>query len=78
MRTTLTDRAIDYVLATREDKTSHSVDAKPQMPDRNGPIGCCAATPFRDHLIWLGKLLVVSRIVERLVPDELWELFQRV
>ncbi len=34
--------------------------------------------PLRDHLIWLSKLLVVSRIVERLVPDELWELFQRV
>ncbi|WP_202536256.1 MULTISPECIES: IS5 family transposase [unclassified Streptomyces] len=26
----------------------------------------------------MGKLSVVARIVERLVPDELWELFQRV
>lgn len=34
--------------------------------------------PSRSHLIWLGKLPVVARIVERLVPDELWELFQRV
>ncbi|MDQ1027616.1 transposase [Streptomyces umbrinus] len=33
---------------------------------------------LRRHLIWLGKLPVVTRIVERLVPDELWELFQRV
>jgi transposase len=33
---------------------------------------------LRHHLIWLGRLPVVTRIVERLVPDELWELFQRV
>ena len=33
---------------------------------------------LRRHLIWLGKLPVVAGIVERLVPDELWELFQRV
>jgi transposase len=33
---------------------------------------------LRSHLIWLGKLTVVATIVERLVPDELWELFQRV
>ena len=33
---------------------------------------------IRSHLIWLGRLLVVVGIVERLVPDELWELFQRV
>ncbi|MER5942431.1 transposase family protein, partial [Streptomyces sp. NPDC001928] len=32
----------------------------------------------RSHLIWLGRLLAVAGIVERLVPDELWELFQRV
>ncbi|MFE0420822.1 hypothetical protein, partial [Streptomyces tendae] len=32
---------------------------------------------FRRHLIWLGKLPVMEGIVERLVPDELWELFQR-
>ncbi|MEU1464715.1 hypothetical protein ABZ467_29260, partial [Streptomyces sp. NPDC005727] len=44
-------------------------------PGTRGPRG---SPPLRDHLIWLGKLLVVSRIVERLVPDELWELFQRV
>ncbi|MFF9490698.1 IS110 family transposase, partial [Streptomyces sp. NPDC014676] len=34
-------------------------------------------TALRSHLIWLGKLPVVAGIVERLVPDELWELFQR-
>ena len=28
--------------------------------------------------MWLGGLLVVVGIVERLVPDELWELFHRV
>ncbi|MFF8848268.1 hypothetical protein ACF08N_37375, partial [Streptomyces sp. NPDC015127] len=33
---------------------------------------------FRRHLIWVGRLSVVVGIVERLVPDELWELFQRV
>jgi transposase len=33
---------------------------------------------LRRHLIWLGRLSVVVSIVERLVPDELWELFQRV
>ncbi|MEW2122001.1 transposase, partial [Streptomyces sp. NPDC005474] len=33
---------------------------------------------LRSHLIWLGRLSVVVSIVERLVPDELWELFQRV
>ncbi len=33
---------------------------------------------LRRHLIWLGKLPVMVGIVERLVPDELWELFQRV
>ncbi|MFJ1724445.1 hypothetical protein, partial [Streptomyces sp. NPDC088244] len=32
----------------------------------------------RSHLIWLGRLLAVAGIVERLVPDDLWELFQRV
>ncbi|MFG3552697.1 hypothetical protein ACGF7V_35770, partial [Streptomyces sp. NPDC047725] len=32
---------------------------------------------LRSHLIWLGKLSAVAGIVERLVPDELWELFQR-
>ncbi|MFD5506057.1 GntR family transcriptional regulator, partial [Streptomyces sp. NPDC127061] len=32
---------------------------------------------LRSHLIWLGRLLVVAGIVERLVPDDLWELFQR-
>ncbi|TQK49865.1 putative transposase of IS4/5 family DUF4096 [Streptomyces sp. SLBN-118] len=34
--------------------------------------------PLRRHLIWLGKLPIVAGIVERLVPDELWEMFQRV
>jgi transposase len=33
---------------------------------------------LRRHLIWVGRLSVVVSIVERLVPDELWELFQRV
>jgi transposase len=33
---------------------------------------------LRRHLIWFGRLSVVVSIVERLVPDELWELFQRV
>ena len=33
---------------------------------------------LRRHLIWLGKLPIVAGIVERLVPDELWEMFQRV
>lgn len=33
---------------------------------------------LRRHLIWIGSLSVVVSIVERLVPDELWELFQRV
>ncbi|MGV9350946.1 transposase [Streptomyces spiralis] len=37
-----------------------------------------AAIVRETHLIWLGKPPVVARIVERLVPDELWELFQRV
>ncbi|GHH31246.1 hypothetical protein GCM10018780_91850 [Streptomyces lanatus] len=32
----------------------------------------------RRHLIWIGRLSIVVSIVERLVPDELWELFQRV
>ncbi|MFE0766690.1 hypothetical protein, partial [Streptomyces smyrnaeus] len=32
---------------------------------------------FRGHLIWLGRLLGVVGIVEWLVPDELWELFQQ-
>ncbi|MFI6495639.1 hypothetical protein, partial [Streptomyces sp. NPDC050564] len=32
---------------------------------------------LRRHLIWIGSLSVVVSIVERLVPDELWELFQR-
>ncbi|MFF3313879.1 hypothetical protein ACFYV9_41850, partial [Streptomyces sp. NPDC002952] len=31
---------------------------------------------LRRHLIWLGKLPVMVGIVERLVPEELWELFQ--
>ena len=34
---------------------------------------------LRGHLIWLvSRLRAVVGIVERLVPDELWELFQRV
>jgi transposase len=33
---------------------------------------------LRRHLIWVSRLSVVLSIVERLVPDELWELFQRV
>ncbi len=33
---------------------------------------------LRRHLNWLGRLWAVAGIVERLVPDELWELFQRV
>jgi hypothetical protein len=33
---------------------------------------------LRHHLIWIGGLWVVVSIVERLMPDELWELFQRV
>jgi transposase len=33
---------------------------------------------LRGYLNWLGRLLVMVGIVERLVPDELWELFQRV
>ncbi len=33
---------------------------------------------IRSHLNWFGCLSVVVGIVERLVPDELWELFQRV
>jgi len=28
--------------------------------------------------MWLGRLSAVAGIVERLAPDELWELFQRV
>ncbi|MFF7234594.1 hypothetical protein, partial [Streptomyces sioyaensis] len=35
-------------------------------------------TGLRSHLIWLSRLLAVVEIVERLVPDELWEMFQRV
>lgn len=45
-------------------------------------VGCHAGDlrlrSLRRHLIWLGSLSVVVSIVERLVPDELWELFQRV
>ncbi|MET8616138.1 hypothetical protein, partial [Streptomyces misionensis] len=33
---------------------------------------------LRVHLIWLSRLSAVVGIIERLVPDELWELFQRV
>lgn len=36
------------------------------------------AKKLRSHLIWFGRLLAVVGIVERLVPDELWELFQHV
>jgi transposase len=39
-------------------------------------VTCCGR--LRRHLIWIGSLSVVVSIVERLVPDELWELFQRV
>ena len=51
----------------------------PQVPDlgpdlRGSPQGGC----LRGHLIWLGRLSAVAGFVERLVPDELWELFQRV
>jgi transposase len=45
---------------------------RPPLPTRPQRTG------LRRHLIWLGKLPVVVGIVERLVPDELWELFQRV
>ncbi len=33
---------------------------------------------MRCRLVWFGRLSVVVSIVERLVPDELWELFQWV
>ncbi|KOV57662.1 transposase [Streptomyces sp. AS58] len=33
---------------------------------------------MRSHLIWPGEQHGVARIVERLVSDELWELFQQV
>jgi transposase len=36
------------------------------------------ARPLASDLIWLGRVSVVEGIVERLVPDESWELFQRV
>lgn len=60
-----------------------SVESSPSAPcgDQTEP-----PTPWirgnverlRSHLIWVGRLSVVVSIVERLVPDELWELFQRV
>ena len=37
-----------------------------------------AAAGLRRHLIWLSRLSAVVGIIERLVPDELWELFQWV
>ncbi|MGW5216211.1 hypothetical protein ACWEQO_34705, partial [Streptomyces sp. NPDC004051] len=43
------------------------------IPDRSANV----TTSFRSHLIWLDRLLGMAGIVERLVPDELWELFQR-
>ena len=38
----------------------------------------CFGTAVSANLIWLDRLPVVVSIVERLVPDELWELFQQV
>jgi transposase len=49
----------------------------------SGRARCLAVSPgthtdLRRHLIWVGRLPVLVSIVERPVPDELWELFQRV
>ncbi|MFI0234936.1 DUF6083 domain-containing protein, partial [Streptomyces sp. NPDC017086] len=41
------------------------------------PAEIMAVYDLTGHLIWFGRLPAVAGIVERLVPDELWELFQR-
>ncbi|MET8102272.1 transposase, partial [Streptomyces sp. NPDC005236] len=43
-----------------------------------GSYGAALCRYLRSHLIWFDRLSIVVSIVERLVPDELWELFQRV
>jgi transposase len=45
---------------------------------RGGAANGLSPAPLRSHLSWLSKLPIVAGIVEQLVPDELWELFQRV
>ncbi|MFD8593222.1 hypothetical protein ACFV1B_27350, partial [Streptomyces sp. NPDC059637] len=50
---------------------NHSVSVIP------ADIALKAGWTLRSHLIWPGRLPVVVGMVERLVPDELWELFQR-
>lgn len=65
----------------------HSSDGSGAVRQRRTPISCperqqrhlILLGAVRGHLIWpVGRLRAVVGIVERLVPDELWELFQRV
>ncbi|MFE9468639.1 IS701 family transposase [Streptomyces virginiae] len=39
-RAALTDRGIHYVLPVRADVSAHPLDAQPEAPPRNGPVGC--------------------------------------
>ncbi|MEW1645991.1 hypothetical protein, partial [Streptomyces sp. NPDC091219] len=69
-----------FVLVAARPDGAGSNKNKGSSPDNfpgylTGPT--CAVGSFRRHLIWLGKVPAVAGIVERLVPDELWELFQR-
>jgi transposase len=58
------------------------------VPRRRGLVGAGesmsprlsarARWALRSCLIWFGRLRLMVGIVERLVPDELWALFQRV
>ncbi|MGW4434962.1 toll/interleukin-1 receptor domain-containing protein, partial [Streptomyces sp. NPDC004596] len=68
--------AVESERSLANSKTSH-VDLL-ELPSRHRMRRIGLGGTLRAHLIWLGRLFAVVGIVERLVPDELWELFQRV
>ena len=43
------DRQLAYVLAIRADVTAHPLDAEPEAPARNGPVGCWPQPRYRHR-----------------------------
>ncbi|MFJ9012825.1 DUF6262 family protein, partial [Streptomyces canus] len=77
-RTFLYEHTEARTIVTQATLRARGLRAQTDQAQRDAVEASWRERALRRHLIWFGRLLVVVSIVERLVPDELWELFQRV
>jgi SRSO17 transposase len=58
LRAGLDERGINYVLAVRGDLSAHPFDAEPEVPDRNGTVGCWPQPRYRQRAPSVAALAV--------------------